>query len=180
VNLLQSRNDPRLPIYFDRTPGASGTFVGSNPGQNNAAASQLSTTGVGSAGYNQPIVLCAENQFILAETYYYQGRTADAQAALRAGVACQQGLFGITGIQVQASATGTALLSEIITQKYIALFLNAEAYNDYKRTCLPAIRTFNGQPVPRRLLYGQTERQTNRNIANEPQGVANTNDPNGC
>ena len=65
-------------------------------------------------------------------------------------------------------------------QKYIALFLNAEVYNDYKRTCLPAI-TERAGGMPGRLFYGQDERQSNSNIP-EPaqQKIRNDNDPNAC
>lgn len=184
VNLLQTRNDPRLGVYFDMT--GDDEFVGSAPGEGNSAASQVSITGVGAPDYNQPIVLCSENQFILAETYFYQNNTAQAQANLQAGVDCQETLFAAypafepDEIPVPgASLTGNALLSEIITQKYIALFLNPEALNDYKRTCLPALTTFNNQVIPRRIFYGRTERQTNSTniLPPDQQPAFNTNDP---
>lgn len=183
VDLLQQRKDPRLRIYYATTTVAKrDTIFGSAPGESNGGASGLNTSaGVASAGYDQPIVSCAENQFILAEAHQRLGNMAAAQAALRAGVACQEKLFGVKDIPVDASLTGTNLLREIITQKYIALFLNPEVYNDYKRTCLPAVRTFNGRPIPRRFLYGGSERQTNPNIPTpDKQPVANTNDPKGC
>ena len=76
--------------------------------------------------------------------------------------------------------TGAPLLAEIMDQKYIALFLNAEAYNDYKRTCLPAITERPGG-MPGRLFYGQDERQSNTNMP-EPaqQQIRNDNDPAAC
>jgi hypothetical protein len=79
-----------------------------------------------------------------------------------------------------ASLTGPPLLAEIMDQKYIALFLNTEVYNDYKRTCLPAI-TKNAGGMPGRPFYGQDERQSNTNIP-EPgsQPLRNDNDPAAC
>lgn len=182
VELLKERNDPRLAVYFD--VNGDDEFLGSFPGTPNQNTSPVSVGGVGAPEYNQPIVLCSENQFILAETYYLQGSPGPAQAALRAGVECQEQLFAIypafepDTIPVNASLTGPELLEEIITQKYIALFLNTEALNDYKRTCLPQIASFQNQVIPRRLLYGATERQTNPNIpAPDQQPAFNTNDP---
>ena len=186
VELLKARNDPRLPIYF--SPNKNAEFVGSRPGQPNADASIVSTLGVGAPNYNQPIVTCAETFFILAETYYYQGKTQLAQEALQAGVRCQERWFnsypsfaGNVQIPIPGQPlTGRNLLQEIIVQKHIALFLNAEVYNDYRRTCLPNLQTANNRLIPRRILYGRTERITNPNIP-EPsqQPLRNRNDPPG-
>jgi hypothetical protein len=73
------------------------------------------------------------------------------------------------------------------------MFQNIEAWNDYKRTCLPALVP-GGVPqlaeVPGRLPYGQQERQQNPNIhapesypGNWTTGSAplrNWNDPEPC
>lgn len=186
VDLLQSREDPRLPVYYSRD--ADGAFVGSAPGAPNGDpgtdASQLSTTGYGAADFSMPIVSCAENAFILAEANFYQGNTAAAQQALLAGVACEEARTGTSDIPVDASTTGQALLREIALQKYIALFLNPEALNDYKRTCLPALTSnefVDTSDMPRRFFYGRAERQTNPNIqVPNDQPKANDNDPNAC
>ena len=51
-----------------------------------------------------------------------------------------------------------------MTEKYIALFQNPEAWNDYKRTCLPVLKPARGRTrIPGRLFYGSTEEQTNPN-----------------
>ncbi len=66
-------------------------------------------------------------------------------------------------------------------QKYIALFLNMETLNDYKRTCRPAITPKTADGVPGRFFYGQQERQTNSNIPETgQQPLRNANDPNPC
>ncbi len=182
VNLLQSRNDPRLTIYY--SPASDGSFEGSAPGQNLGGASALSTAanGFGLPDHPSTIVGCAENQFISAEANYYAGNTSAAQSALAAGVACQNQLYGITiPMTNPTTLTGTALLQEIMTQKYLAQFLNEDVWADYKRTCLPALQTFENKALPRRLFYGIGERQTNPNIPPPAQQPArNTNDPAGC
>lgn len=191
VNLLKDTTvigttDPRLPLYFSRV---GGEFVGQPVGVVTGGTSVLAEPGAGARDYAVPIVTCAENQFILAEVNYYQGEPAAARDAFRAGVRCAAAMHGIAdGALLTTSlnnrvnaATGAALLSEIMTQKYIALFQNIEVYNDYKRTCLPDIPTYQNQDVPGRLLYSQQERQTNPNIPSpDQQPDFNTNDPVRC
>jgi hypothetical protein len=183
VELLKARNDARLKVYFE--PVSGNTFVGSRAGEANQAASVLADDGAGAANFRQPMVTCAENQFILAEVEFRLGNTAPARAALLAGMRCAEETLGVqitnpTTAQVNA-LSGNALLEEIITQKYIALFLNMEVYNDYKRTCLPRLTTFNNRPIPGRLFYGQQERQTNPNIPQpDQQPRLNANDPVDC
>lgn len=183
VELLKARNDERLELYYEPTSG--GNFVGSRAGEANQAASVLASDGAGAADYRQPIVTCAENQFILAEVEYRLGNTTPARNALRAGIACAEDQAGVeidnpSSGQIDA-LSGNALLTEIMTQKYIANFLNMDVYNDYKRTCLPSLTTFNNTAVPGRLFYGQQERQTNPNIPlPDQQPRRNTNDPAPC
>ena len=193
VELMKSRNDPRLPRYFSNVGTvASPNYRGSRPGQNLQAASVLATTptvGVGASDYDQPIVTCAENHFINAEVNYYQGDEGPARTALKAAVRCAEAMHGLAAGSILTAAyeatidglSGQALLTEIMTQKYISLFLNIEVYNDYKRTCLPRLTTYQGKPIPARLFYGQQERQTNPNIPPpDQQPDFNTNDPVRC
>jgi len=77
--------------------------------------------------------------------------------------------------------SGAALLDAIRTQKYIALVLNTEAYNDFKRSGLPGFEPANDAGVPGRLFYGSTERgsnPTNIPVPND-QPPRNENDPEG-
>lgn len=180
VNLLKSTNDPRLSLYFSQT--AQDTYVGSAPGQNLAGASALSMSGAGSPTYSEPMVSCSENAFIAAEANYDLGNTAAARQAYQAGVACQNQRWGVTVSAPDVSGmSGQPLLTAIMTQKYIAEFLNPDAWNDYKRTCLPVLQSYEGKPIPGRVYYGLTERQTNPNIpAPAQQPARNTNDPVSC
>jgi hypothetical protein len=78
---------------------------------------------------------------------------------------------------------GSATLNDIMMEKYIALFQNAETWNDWKRTCIPALTPATGTVggIPARLLYAQAERNTNTNIPlPSDQPVRNWNDPNAC
>jgi len=208
INYLNARSDPRLPVYF--TQGSGGTYVGSQPGTGGAgdpglSGSQLNTAtgGYAEPGADLPIITCAETYFIIAEAQYRLGAEGLARAATRAGVACHLAQLGLASDAAAVDAalgggaafnalSGAALLAEIIRQKYIALFLNIEAYNDYKRTCLPNLTTIKvgtsveGEAVPDRLFYGQTERQANPENIPTPQeqlstnGGRNENDPASC
>jgi hypothetical protein len=74
-------------------------------------------------------------------------------------------------------------LADIMTEKYIALFQNIEVWNDWKRTCLPALTPAQGTVggIPARLLYAQSERNTNPNVPlPSDQPARNWNDPNAC
>jgi hypothetical protein len=67
-----------------------------------------------------------------------------------------------------------------MTEKYIVLFQNLESWNDYKRTCIPALTPAAGKAVvPGRIPYSATEKQTNGdNVPTDPE--RNWNDPNAC
>ena len=117
----------------------------------------------------------AENQLIIAEAAYQTGDEPTAQTAL---VAVRTNA-GVTNPDYSGSPpTGAALLSEIMLEKYIALFQSPESWNDYKRTCLPALVPANGIVLPGRYKYPSDERENNPNTPVDPQ--QNWNDPNPC
>ena len=167
-SLLDDLGDPRRDEYYDLA---------------NKAAGYLSDVR-GQAGFPQPIVTYNENLLIMAEAQFQTGDEPGALATLNA----EREAWGTatpwhSAIVLPAvSASGPALLEAIMTEKYITLFQNVEAWNDYKRTCVPSLTPANGASVvPGRLLYGVTERQTNPNVP-EPsaQPARNANDPNPC
>ncbi len=185
--LMDGDSDPRLYLWYscqdpDKQfpPDCDQTTI---PGPAKARVSELSPTGYGSSSFNLPMVSCAENAFIIAEAQFAASNFAAAITAAEDGLTCQEDEWSVD-LAAQATAigllTGAPLLAAIMDQKYIALFLNAEVYNDYKRTCLPAI-TENTGGMPGRLFYGQDERQSNTNVP-EPgaQPARNANDTNAC
>ncbi len=211
VEALKARADPRLPFYFGEGSGPyGGQFVGSHPNDHadpGTDASELACganfTGPGACplerGYATrdwgfPILSCAENHFIMAEAEFHVGTEAGARAALDAALACEEIRKGVdlsAARSAVGSLSGAALFDEIMLQKYLSVFLAGEVWNDYKRTCRPAITTYGGLQVPGRLFYpGQGERGSNPNIpspeeqlAADPHGRpggANANDPNPC
>jgi hypothetical protein len=193
VDSLKARGDTELlSTYFIGNPA---TMQGSKPGESNTSAAQLNITDSGVAGASQGIqlVTCAENQFIMAEALYRTGApAAQVYTAINAGAHCVETRYGLTAgsVHVTPGLTGAALLHEIMMQKYFALFLNMESWNDYKRTCEPNIAaavkqgsSIQNDPIPSRLLYGQSERQANSNLPAPgvgSNGERNTNDPETC
>jgi len=198
VSFLRERGDPRLALFYQ--PRADGSFEGSRPGTSEgdpgSGASQLNTRpgGYADAPADLPIVSCAENRLILAEVHFRRGSEALAVENLREGVRCHLAQVGLPASDAAVAAvlpdplpSGDGLLREILRQKYVALFLNMEAFNDYKRGCLADVdaaragTSVEGETIPGRLYYGQTERQTNPNIPPpESQPARNRNDPAPC
>ena len=153
VALLRSRNDPRLTRYFSADAGDLSAAL-------NAQNAPL------------PLVTASENLLIQAEAAYRTGAVAEALTALNAEQTIQ-------GVPVTAGLSGAALLREILTEKYIALFPSVEVWNDYKRTCFPNLTPkVAGRKIPARLLYDTSERQTNTSIPQpQDQPARNANDP---
>lgn len=157
VSLLTTRNDPRIDLYF------------------NAARNNLSSTLL-APDYTQPLVTAYENLLIWAEAAYRTGDQATALQKLNA----ERALWSAQGISLPPiAAAGTALLTEILTEKYIALFESFEPWNDYKRTCWPNVApTVEGGIVPARLFYDIGERQTDTALLPpDQQPLRNENDP---
>jgi len=191
VELLKARTDPRLQVYYSTGSGTyAGQYVGSpvgepagDPGTNSSRLNEVD--GAGAPDHNSAFVTCAETQFIVAEALY-QTAAGDAavRTALDAGIACDAARKGVDLSAAQAfndALTGAALFDEVMAQKYSALFLNREIWNDYKRTCLPAVTTYNAELIPGRLFYDDEERNANSNIPDATQQpVRNANDPNPC
>src|SRR5438034_2856090 len=181
IRILKARSDPRLAAYFDAN--AKGQFIGSD--QNNVAVPKDSAPSVVNTGvrrqfaFRQPIVTWAENQLILAEAKYMTGDSAGAVVnvdAVRAAVGMP--------------ALGNVSFTDVMTEKYIAMYQNIDVWSDYKRTCIPALTPFGtATEVLGRLPYGSAERTSNPHIplpSAYPAGttgssrVRNWNDWNAC
>ena len=190
ADLMVSRNDPRLPEYFGAsTPGPYG---GQDPAGGRSAGGVSALTGTRNVpAFSQPIMTYIENQLILAEAYFrLDGNATRAQVPFSAARASVPGL---------APKVITSV-NDIMEEKYIAMYQNIEVWNDYKRSCYPAITPYPtatfANKVPGRLYYGTTEQNANPNVPDRnvqnvnggnpvsnpafTGGFRNPNDPNAC
>lgn len=174
VGIMQAQNDPRLPDYFGKnTSGGYGGYDVATQ-QNVGEPSPIAGSNRNTPTFSQPIITYDENQLILAEADFQGGNIPLAATELNT----VRARYGKAPIAVPT-------LADIMTEKYIALFQNIEAWNDYKRTCLPTLTPALGRSViPGRLPYGSTEQQTNPNTPPDPGPTLitgrNANDPNAC
>ncbi len=184
VNLMNATSDPRLPVYFDvdGTGVYSGSIAGDAAGDPGIAASKLAITGYGANDFAFPVMTAAETYFLIAEAEFMTGGTAAALTALDAAVAADGDEKDVTLPVPSATLTaGTITLADIMTAKYLSQFLNRDAWNDYKRTCVQPTATFGGTEIPGRLFYDQSEREANSNIpVPNLQPARNDNDPAAC
>jgi starch-binding outer membrane protein, SusD/RagB family len=181
VDLMVARADPRLAEYFGDadavTPGAQ--YVGQSP-NGPVPPSVSGLTGTRSTPeFRQPLVTWEENQLILAEANFQVSGPGAALPFVNA-VRAANGL---------AAKGSIATLNEVMEEKYISLYQNIEAFNDYKRTCYPTITpfptaTYNNR-VPGRLFYASGEENVNPNVPDVATQLAtresrNANDPLPC
>ncbi|HXT14056.1 MAG TPA: SusD/RagB family nutrient-binding outer membrane lipoprotein [Gemmatimonadaceae bacterium] len=177
VNLMKAQKDPRLADYFG--PNADGGFGGYDVTTGSTPADSIShLVGAGRVtdDFAQPVITYDETQLIIAEAAFQTGDKASAATAFN-NVRTELGKATI--------ASGALTLNDIMTEKYISLYQNPEVWNDYKRTCLPALKPARSKSrIPGRIFYGLTEEQTNPNTpASSAQNlftVRNANDPNAC
>ena len=57
-------------------------------------------------------------------------------------------------------------LTEVMTQKWFALYASPESYTDWRRTNIPSLTPNNGVSIPTRWLYPQSETELNPNTPN--------------
>jgi hypothetical protein len=155
VGLLDSLRDPRKASYGAALDDKHPIFTP------NQAVSILTYT---------------EQKFIEAECKLKSVTpdAAGAKTAMLAGIASSFGdarvdTAKIAAYTAQASVNpATVTMNQIAIQKYIALFTDPEAFNDWRRTGIPTLKPNLGSFVPRRFLYPQTELDLNKNA---PKGT---------
>ena len=196
INLLNGDSASGIPVDPRRAafaaprpaPAAPNTYVGALPGVPIAASNIVGiNTYYGISGGSVSILSFPESKFIEAEARLILN-AADAQIQTSFETAVRASFAKVTStkdtfataqkqedyISKEVQLTGTAEEKEekIITQKYIALYLNPEAWTDYRRTGYPVLTPAvggtstinpNGQ-IPRRFPYPNSEATLNPNI----------------
>lgn len=150
-DLMADAGDPRYAVYYDPT--------------DNEWLGEL----YGSA--NSPVYFISydELKFIEAELEFRSGDLVSAAAAYNEAVRANL-IRTIKNSSYAATVAKTALnitLEDIITQKYIALFLSPEVWTDWRRTGYPVLTAPDGNvlggELPRSLFYPSSEIRYNSN-----------------
>ena len=196
VDIMNARSDPRRPQYFGKN--GLGTYGGEDvnvPQPGNAVSPlngslRMCPTASSCGSFLQPLVTYQENELILAEAYSTAANPSGSDATALTHL---NNARAVPGLPTLAGITGVALLDSIMTEKYVALFENIETWNDYRRTCLPALVPFNtgsANPIwrgkiPGRLYYSGSEGNVNKNIPGPgtqlaTNGFRNPNNPADC
>ncbi len=157
IALLTQLNDPRLATY----------------GAVHAEGHPVFTPDE----YDQ-LLSYTEQQFMRAEAEFMLGNTQPAYDAYLSGIESSMNEAGLAdpatayADYVAQSTVGVGAsnltLNNIMTQKYIALLVSPEVFNDWRRTGLPALSPNVGSEIPRRLPYAQTEVFSNDNLDASP------------
>lgn len=154
VDLASAKYDPRL--FKLTTPGEENAYLGARMSEGTAGADYPS--GVTSAnmykyyanlfnGYwttsdsPYPFLLKEELYFIKAEVAYHMGNLSDAHEAYLAGTRLNMERLGVEPNEISAYMTSAKVvqdylnlkLSDIMMQKYIALYLQPETWTDMRR-----------------------------------------------
>lgn len=178
--------DPRIYAYtdFEGEPyDTSGNYLpaGSFPGDGNFG---INFIGGFTAAPNSSVFLMtlSELHFMLAEAKYrtdpvglYNEAVTDYKEGISNSLILSSGTANAFMIDRIAGVSGTDSLSleKIITQKWAALFMQSEPWNDWRRTGIPALYSPIGNPLgegkfPLRYPYTQKERTLNSaNIPDE-------------
>jgi hypothetical protein len=192
IDLLRDRvapgvDDPRLEFYVSRN--SNGAYVGTPNGGTNVTNRSILGPYVNSPQAPTNIITYAEVKFIEAEANLRLGQFDQAATAFNAAV--KASILRVTGgtnpayEAVYASETGATIqvngLKKLFTEKYIAMFLQTEAWADWRRSIpagapattsgipnlQPAPGNLTGGAFPRRFLYPPSE--LDNNSANIPE-----------
>jgi hypothetical protein len=194
VDLLKSLKDVRLFAFADKAPkfstlpatdfNAYGGAKGSAPvNENNARSVAGELSKVNPRYYNNPVnepsiaLGFAEVQFILAEGVLRGWISGDAKTYYENGIKASMLFYNIDQTSINAYVAqpavqlgaGSSGISNIITQKYIASFLNSswQPFYEQRRTGFPVFDVtgagvLNNKQIPKRWMYPESELRLNQ------------------
>jgi hypothetical protein len=181
-DLLDERNDPRLPVWIAPVLGTTDNF---NPAQSGDAENDQTGNIYSKPSANviyatAPLEMMTydELMFIKAEALLATDATA-AREAFVDGVTSALERWGVAPADINAYLANTTAVpatvtqEEIIKQKYLAFWLYnpIEAFNDYRRTGYPEMTNVIGPP-PHRFPYPQSEYDSNaQNVPLGPETI---------
>ena len=171
ADMLVANNDPRLPFFLGEDPGGnySGTPFDNTSNFNTSYVGDYYGTGSSPL----PLVTYVEQKFLEAEARLRKGQMQEAADAHNEAVIAsveQVTADSAPAAFVTAFASednGSISLEKIMTQKWIAMFIQIETYSDWRRTGFPALTAnpnANLSGIPLRLQTVQDERLYNSNV----------------
>lgn len=151
VDYLVATNDPRLPFYVALNP--DNNYVGSPADSQDLNASNIGPF-ISSPAAPINIVTYAEVLFMRAEAYMRLSQPDNAAIAYNDAV--KAAVKMVTGSDAPASFitayasedNSTITMEKIMTQKYLALYINVEAYADWRRTGYPVLTPNPNGAIP--------------------------------
>ncbi len=159
--LANDNNDPRSLIY-QATPDGADYFAGIYYGEKDSPVELMT--------YSEEMFIAAEAYYNLkdyakAKDYTIKGITSSINKYMGLDDAYDT-LAPVWLAAKVASYSGTAnspSLTEILTQKYVADYLQPESFVDYRRTGIPVLTPVNSRGIPDRYPYATAERLYNKN-----------------
>lgn len=176
IDLLQSLDDPRLSIQAEPAEAYlpdQEVYVGHESGAEGVGEDSVSAIG---AAYTAPDapgtwISYAEAKFIEAEAHLIQGSLGEANMAYREGIQANMEKYGVSDSEIDNYLDGRPSLEDsadplrdLITQKYIANFLTAEPWNDWRRTGYPELEPAEQaaiEGIPVRYAWPSSELSNN-------------------
>ncbi|MBN9351518.1 MAG: SusD/RagB family nutrient-binding outer membrane lipoprotein [Chitinophagaceae bacterium] len=189
-NLMESRNDPRIQMYFvpidnngDIVPAPNGTSDRTRAGNGEYSYSNITAGSEADATVPTPLMTYHELLFLEAEALARKGQsfTAVLQQAIEAAFVFHGLTIGeadnyyTTEVAPRLGTTMAENLQEILTQKYIGMYEqeSIEVYNDVRRNGIPTMNNPNNNlssfGFPERFPYASSE------VTSNPQNVPTVN-----
>jgi hypothetical protein len=173
VDMLLQRLDPRVSVFASNTGDTTAPYQGADWGSSGETASTPGSA-VASEDSPVPFLTYAECMFIKAECEFQANPTDPAiKADIITGLTASLNKYGVfsapyvMGYTAYLDTVNVTLYKELMTQKYIALFNQAETFNDWRRTnniigLLPNPTSSAVENViPRRFPYSLGEKSYN-------------------
>jgi len=162
ASMMNALTDPRLPVLIDtvQADGGDGLLY------------------YGTIDAPVEFITYDEQLFASAEMVLRNGGTVVAASQFyQAGIKANMQKLGVKDADITTYLANNgalpgnvdAAINQIAIQEYLALYLNPEAWNLWRRTGAPALTPITGQSIPRRFLYPQTEYSYNK--GNVPASV---------
>jgi hypothetical protein len=180
VDALIAKNDPRLKFYFypdthekHTTSIYSGADITSEVIDVDASTIGIYFGNGADTSRNYPIVTSYEANFLAAEAKVRLGQKAgaDLNAGIKGSVSYvyKNEETPNDGSSIATYTDATATLTNILTEKWKAMYGQIEAYNDVRRTGIPTMVIRPGSvgatsaTIPKRLPTPDIESQSNPN-----------------